>query len=65
MNTNEIIIGRDGNLWVATFCGPLNAEIADLFGTTTIPTAFTVFTPIERVVREIARLNPTYSVRVR
>lgn len=62
-NSNEILIHLGEHGWLATYVGPIGAEIADLFGQTTIPTAFTARAPLATVIAEIARLNPEYRVR--
>ena len=62
-SSNEILIHLGEHGWQATYVGPLGAEIADLFGQTTIYTAFTAKAPLETVIAEISRLNPEYTVR--
>ena len=66
MNTHEIILSPDptGKFWTATFCGPLGATMADLYGTETIPTAWTTEASADEVIAYVARRNPEYRVRV-
>jgi len=47
--------------WVATFSDPC---IAELFGSNTIPTAFTASAPASLVQREIQKLNPGCAVTI-
>lgn len=60
---NEILIhmGRDG--WLATYAGPHAEPVADLFGTCTIPTAFTASAPLAVVIAALSNSNPGVSVR--
>lgn len=56
MNIITLSISRGS--WVATYSGPHAEPIKRLFGSATIPTAFTSQASIETVSREIKRLNP-------
>ena len=50
------------NVWCSLHTGPHAAEIVDLFGTATIPTAFFAAMPAAEVLAEIRRLNPGVEV---
>jgi hypothetical protein len=60
MNTITLTLTADG--WMATFAGPHAATIQDLFGTTTIPTAFYAGAHPDHVRAEIAKGNPDATV---
>lgn len=62
MSTNRITLSRDGRGWHATFTGPHAKEINDLFGTDTIPTAYTAAADAERVMAGIRSANPGVDV---
>jgi hypothetical protein len=51
-----------GRSWLATTTGPAAAQLIDLFGTATLPCAFTVDATADEVLREIRKLNPTETV---
>lgn len=55
---NEILIHLGETGYLATYIGPHSKEIAELFDTCTIPTAFTARAPLATVIAEIAKLNP-------
>ncbi len=44
--------------WMACWQGPHAYEVAQLFGTNTLPTGFTAGAEASIVLAEIARLNP-------
>lgn len=44
--------------WEALWQGPHANEVAELFGTTTLPTGFTEKAEAGAVLKEISRLNP-------
>jgi hypothetical protein len=48
---------QEGN-WMATYFGPCAENIALLFGTTTLPTAFTSDAGADEVLSEIRQSNP-------
>lgn len=56
--TIVIIASPEG--WLADFTD--DPTVWDLFGTTTIPTAFTLRTSVEDVLAEIRSLNPGATV---
>lgn len=60
MNTIILIYTPRG--WLAQHSGPHAFEVVDLFGTDTIPTAFTAQAPSEVVAAEIRKLNPDCKV---
>lgn len=60
-NAIQIHLGPQG--WLATYTGPHAAEIADLFDTCTIPTAFTSQAPLPMVIGEIQSRNPGVTVQ--
>lgn len=60
---NEILVHLGEHGWLATFRGPLAAEIADLFGVETIPTAFTARAPLAAVIADLSARNPECRVR--
>lgn len=51
----------DNGTWMARSNDPM---IVRLFGTDTLPTAFTTYTPVETVKARIERLNPSAQVVV-
>ena len=55
---NRILLSLTPTGWVCTKYGPHAAETIELFGTATLPTAFTAQAPAERVLAAITRLNP-------
>ena len=59
-----ITLTRTATEWLATWHGPEAAQIQELFGTTTLPTAFTAAADPETVRRDIAAHNPEYTVEV-
>ena len=61
-DTIVLSIGPDS--WLAQYTGPHKAEIEQLFGTDTIPCAFTPRASWRKVKAEIERLNPGVSVFV-
>ena len=61
----EIRLSRSNSGYNATFLdeeGKPDAEIVALFGTHTIPTAFTYHALEVDVVATLARLNPSYAI---
>ncbi len=58
-NVIELFVIRTG--WFARFVGDQN--IIDLFGTDTLPTAFTAAADAEVVLSAIQKLNPHHEVR--
>ena len=65
MADNQILLYRNPQGWMAWHKGPHAKEIVDLFGTDTLPTAWTDKADGETVRREIAERNPGVSVKVR
>jgi len=57
-----ITLYREGGAWLARHSDPM---VKDLFGTNTIPTAYTAEAEAGRVYQEIARRNPEAKVFVR
>jgi len=51
-----------GRSWLATTTGPAAAQLIDLFGTATLPTAFTADMPAADAQRRVQALNPTETV---
>lgn len=47
--------------WLARFVG--DRKVIELFGTDTLPTAFTAQAPVEMVEKAIQKLNPHHEVR--
>lgn len=60
---NEILVHLGEHGWLATFRGPHAAETAVLFGTDTIPTAFTSSAPLAAVIADLSARNPGCRVR--
>lgn len=58
MTPNEINLTRTATGWMASYVGPHAAKIKALFGTVTIPTAFTASASYDFVSLEICKLNP-------
>lgn len=58
----KITLRKTNTGWMATFHG--DAEMLELFGTDTIPTAFTAQAPAGMVLKEIAALNPGYEIEI-
>ena len=54
--TIEIIAGTD--CWLARYLG--DKEIIELFGTDTLPTAYTLRMPKADVIRSLQPLNPSH-----
>ena len=48
--------------WIATFSGPGSARIVGLFGTAMIPTPYRATALPDKVLAQIARLNPDATV---
>jgi hypothetical protein len=61
---NQIILFNTHDGWMARSIGPHASEIVGLFGTDTLPTAFTARAEGELVLQEIQRLNPGIDVRI-
>ena len=59
---DRIRLYNTSNGWMAKHSGPHAAEVEELFGSTTLPTAFTCTAAQEYVVAEVSRLNPGYEV---
>ena len=53
---------RKSNTWLATFHD--NSEVERLFGSDTLPTAYTLLTAGETVRRAVERKNPGFRVRL-
>jgi hypothetical protein len=60
---NEILLHVGEYGWLATFVGPHATRLVNLFGTSTIPTAYTAGASLERVTRGIAARNPGVIVK--
>jgi hypothetical protein len=56
--SNEILLHMGEYGWLATFVGPHATRLVNLFGTSTIPTAYTARTSLESVIAGIAARNP-------
>ena len=50
--------------WVALWQGPHAIKVAEVLGTTIVPTAFTARAEASKVLHEIARLNPGVRVEL-
>lgn len=61
---NTILLARTSNGWTACYSGPHASEIQDLFGTKTIPTAFTAEADAQTVLAKIRALNPGVQVDI-
>lgn len=59
---NTITLRRESNCWTATWAGPRAEEIKSLFGTATIPTAFTASAAPDVVLAAVKKLNPEHLV---
>lgn len=59
---HKITLIKHDKGWFARHSDPACME---LFGTDTLPTAYTVLMPAETVLEEIARLNPDIEVTLR
>ena len=57
MTANKIVIHPGRREWLATYEGPHASKIMELFGTTTIPTAFTLAADGNHVANEVCRRN--------
>lgn len=62
MQQHTITLYRAGGSWMARHSDP---QVADLFGTDTIPTAYPADAQAGKVYSEIARRNPGVKVFVR
>ena len=65
MGTNtqgKMIVRLEGNTYIADHYGQIAAELADLFGTTTLPLPFTAEASPELVLSSLRRLNPQVDV---
>ena len=58
----QLVLHRTERGWMAQFVG--SSEVQSLFGTDTIPTAFTVNASPEEVQAKIQALNPEYQVSI-
>jgi len=56
-----IELSKDTRSWYAKFIG--DKKIVELFGTDTLPTAFTAAAKYDDVEAEIQRLNPNHTIR--
>lgn len=56
-----IKVWKGDKSWMTTSTDPI---VKELFGTDTLPTAFTPLMPVEWVMAEIKRLNPECEVRL-
>lgn len=61
---NEIHVHLGSQGWLATHFGPHAVEIFDLFGTTTVPTAFTSRAPLASVIETLKVKNPGAVVKL-
>lgn len=61
---SEIKLLKQPDGWMAIHCGPLGAEVMELFGTNTLPTAFTAQADELTVLQAIQHLNPGVTVTV-
>ena len=61
---NGIILGISNGVWVAEAVGPHAEEVRELFGSATVPTAFTAEAEALEVVHCILGLNPGCWVQV-
>lgn len=61
---STITLTNDGRSWIATTTGPNEALLLELFGTTSLATAFTAEASPELVRANIQRLNPSARVVV-
>lgn len=65
MNPKLITLHISEGNWIATWTGPEEVKIRQLFGgQNSLVTAFNHHAPAGMVEREIARLNPGYEVEV-
>lgn len=53
-----------GSQWLAVYSEPMAAKLRKMFGTDTIPTAFSELAEPERVKREIGELNPECEIKM-
>ena len=60
--TYQITLYRGTESWMATSTDP---KVKRLFGTDTLPVAFTAQADQSTVLREIQRLNPGFDVRLK
>ena len=58
---NTITLKLKNDVWMATFT---DAEVIELFGSDTLPTAYTGHTPADQVLALISALNPSAHVVV-
>jgi hypothetical protein len=64
MKHSSITLTRTTTGWNATFAGEMEQEIRQLFGTDTIPTAFTAAAPAAKVLAAMTSRWKECSVRV-
>lgn len=62
---NTINLDRVDGMWIVTYEGSHAVRIIDLFGTSSIPTAFTHVAPAEVVLKEIAWMNPDVNIVIK
>lgn len=60
-----ITLFKADGVWMAHYSGPGREDITNLFGTDTLPTAFTEKAHPYKVFAEIERLNPTHEIVIR
>jgi len=61
---NRIKLYRTADGWVCRFMGPHAGRVRRLFGSDTIPSAFTADARAGRVLAKIRELNPGYEVEI-
>jgi hypothetical protein len=59
---NRILIHLGESGWLATYQGAHTRNVIELFGTATIPTAYTSRAPIGLVIAELRNKNPGVDV---
>lgn len=64
MKQSTINLYRSPQGWMATWVGPEAEKIKRLFGTDTMPTAFTAQASATKVLEAIGKLNPECAVVV-
>ncbi len=65
MATDRIEIFKWGATWCAKHVGSKAASVRELFGTDYVPTSFSAFMPVKRVIAELSELNPGVEVLYR
>ena len=64
VSMNSIELERVGGMWGARYCGPHSERVMEAFGTTLVPTPYTLATPADVVNRAIEARNPGVRVEV-